>query len=194
MQRLTVMLTAAVLVLTGCGRDDGSQVRTIDATDGGGSISGSVSGTGSASASGSGSGVAATGCEVIGGVAAAEAEVHVTLDEWSIAADPMQAVAGVVTFEAENVGEEAHELVIARADEPSALPTDGSGAVDEAALGEENFIGEIEAFPPGQTCEGSFELDAGDYVLFCAIVEEENGQVENHYELGMAASFTVREG
>ncbi|HEX4979658.1 MAG TPA: hypothetical protein VFV35_06300, partial [Acidimicrobiales bacterium] len=64
------------------------------------------------------------------------------------------------------------------------------GRVDEDAVGRDS-IGEIEAFPAGERCAGSFELTAGDYVLFCNIVEEEGGERESHIENGMATTFTV---
>jgi hypothetical protein len=63
--------------------------------------------------------------------------------------------------------------------------------VDEEALGGGDFIGEVEAFPSGESCEGTFELEPADYVLFCNIVEEEEGEIENHFQLGMATEFTV---
>ena len=47
-------------------------------------------------------------------------------------------------------------------------------------------------FPAGEACAGVFDMTPGDYVLFCAIVEEEpDGTVENHYELGMKTQVTV---
>ncbi len=185
--RSVPILILTTLLLAGCGSDDGAGVRTIDGGGGSGSASGSGPG------SGSGSGVSAEGCEVIDGVEQTGTEVHVTLDEWEVVADPERAASGVVSFETQNAGDEAHELVIARAENPADLPTVEGGAVDEEALGED-LIGEIEAFPAGETCEGSFDLPAGEYALFCAIVEEEDGVVENHYELGMHTGFTVSEG
>ncbi len=199
----TALALTAVLALglgvAACGDDDdGADVRSSGpgASGGSGSGSGSASGSGSGSASApasgsaSGSGVASE-CQAIdgtNGVADADTTVAVTLDEFSIVADPGTAPAGAVGFSTENAGAEDHELVIARG-----VPSDITvvdGAPDEAALGDA-LIGEIEAFDEGKTCEGTFELTAGDYVLFCALVEEEGGTLESHYEEGMVTTFTV---
>ena len=135
---------------------------------------------------------AGSGCEIIGGDEAADvtAAVGVTLDEWSIVVDAESASAGPVTFSVRNAGDEPHELVILRAT-PADL-TVADGQVDEAALGEDAFIGEVEAFDSGGTCNGTFELAAGEYVLFCNILEEEeDGEVESHFDHGMMTTLTV---
>lgn len=156
-----------------------------------GCASGSASASASAPAAGSASGSgAAAECQAVDGtlgVADADTTVAATLDEFSIAVDPAEAAAGAVGFVTENAGEEPHELVIARG-APADI-TVVEGAPDESAL---DVIGEVESFPSGETCEGTFELTAGDYVLFCALVEEEeDGTVESHYEEGMVTTFTV---
>ncbi|MDG2112525.1 MAG: hypothetical protein P8N02_07935 [Actinomycetota bacterium] len=61
--------------------------------------------------------------------------------------------------------------------------------VDEAAFPEGAFIGEIEEFAAGASCDGTFALEAGNYVFFCNITETEpDGTLESHFEEGM---FTV---
>lgn len=91
--------------------------------------------------------------------------------------------------EATNEGEHPHELVIVRGANADLPVVDG--VVDEASVPEGDFIGEIEPFT-GE-CAGTFELTAGTYSLFCAIVEEEeDGTVENHYELGMVTEVDVK--
>lgn len=182
----TLAAAAAVLTLglaaTACGDDDGADVRSSGA---GASDSGSASGNASGSA-------VAGGCEAVDGtdgVDDADTVVDATLTEFSITLDPEEAPAGAVGFSAENTGALDHELVIVKG-----VPSDievVDGAPDEEALGDA-VIGEIEAFPAGDTCEGTFELDAGDYVLFCALVDEaDDGTVESHFENGMVATFTV---
>ncbi|MGH2662724.1 MAG: hypothetical protein ACRDH8_07915 [Actinomycetota bacterium] len=119
--------------------------------------------------------------------------VAVTLQEFAIIPAEDTAPAGEVTFEAANEGpEDPHELVVASTDlAPDALPTAEDGSVDEEGEGVE-VIGEIEEFAPGATETGTFDLEAGSYVLFCNVVEElEGGEVEAHYSLGMRAPFTV---
>lgn len=197
----------AVLGLGACSNDDdGADVRASGPGAEGcasGSASGAASGS-EASASGASASECASGpgsasgseaaaeCQAIdgtAGVADADTTVAATLDEFSITVDPATAPAGAIGFVTENAGEEPHELVIA-----SGVPADITvvdGAPDEEALGGA-VIGEIEAFPGGETCEGTYELAAGDYVLFCALVEEhEDGTVESHYEEGMVTTFTV---
>lgn len=210
------LAAVGVLGLSACGNDDdGADVRSSgpgaedcasasapasgaaasgsEASASAASGSGCASASGSTSASGSGSASAAAAeCQAIdgtAGVAGADTTVAATLDEFTIAVDPASAAAGAIGFVTENAGEEPHELVIARG-----VPADievVDGAPDEAALGDA-VIGEIEAFPAGETCEGTYELAAGDYVLFCALVEEEeDGTVESHFEEGMVTTFAV---
>jgi hypothetical protein len=172
------------LAATACGDDDGADVRSSGAgASDGGSASGAASGSGSA---------VAGACEAVDGtdgVDGADTVVGATLAEFSITLDADEAPAGAVGFSVENAGAIDHELVIVKG-----VPSDiqvVDGAPDEESLGDA-VIGEIEAFPAGDTCEGTFELDAGDYVLFCALVDEaDDGTVESHYENGMVTTLTV---
>lgn len=118
--------------------------------------------------------------------------VDVTLQEFSVIPAQDSVSAGNVTFRAENTGpDDPHELVVIKTDlSPEALPTTEEGGVDEEGEGIE-VIGEIEEFPPGETRSASFDLEAGSYVLICNIVEEEDGELEAHYQLGMRTGFTV---
>jgi hypothetical protein len=127
-------------------------------------------------------------CEPVG--AGGGAEIAVTLDEWSVVAEPATASAGAVTFGIANEGAEPHELVVVRAASPDALIV-VEGKVDEDALPDGAFVGEVEGFPAGEACEGTFELTAGTYVLFCNIVEEHDGEREGHFTEGMATTFVV---
>ena len=47
---------------------------------------------------------------------------------------------------------------------------------------------ELEAFSSGQTCNATYDLEPGEYTLFC-IIETADG--ETHYELGMQGTLTV---
>src|SRR5918994_104113 len=162
--RLAGLGIALALLLAGCGSDDGNGVRNVDGGQSA-SASGNASGSGTAPGSGTASGQAA-GADV---------------------------PAGTVTFDANNTGADAHELVVVRADDPAKLPLAADGTVDEEKLPEGAFIGEIEAFPAKQTCPGTFELAAGSYALFCNILETEaDDSRENHYANGMRTSFQVR--
>jgi len=179
---------AMLLLLAGCAADDGTGVRTVD--------SGAPSGSGSASGSGSGSGTAsgsAAVCKPVGDASTADTKVTVELSEWAVAPEPASVQPGTIAFEAVNVGVDAHELVVVRADDPAALPRSGDGTVDEAKLPAGAFVGEVEPFPAKQRCQGTFALTAGRYALFCNILETEaDGTKENHYANGMRTSFEVR--
>lgn len=186
----SLRLVLLLLALAACGGGDEATVENIGGTASathGGTATGAR--TGSATHGGTATSVAA--CETVGDPATASAKIDVTLDEWLVQTAERVA-AGHVTFTAQNLGEEPHELVIARAaGDPGALPTDEQGAVDEEKLPPGARVGEIEAFPSGTSCQGTFELPPGDYVLFCNIVEQHGGEQHVHYQLGMRTNLTV---
>jgi hypothetical protein len=182
-------LAVSALVLAACSDDDGGDVRTTS-DEGSGSASASGSGSGSGSASASGSAVEAE-CVPVGDADSASATIAITLDEFSIESDASEVAAGSVHFAVDNAGEEPHELVIVKGVAVDDLPTDADGALDEAALPEGALIGEVESFPAGETCDGTFELEAGDYTLICNLVEEEDGAMEAHLAEGMVTALTV---
>lgn len=136
-----------------------------------------------------GAGDAAAACEPVGD--GKGTKVEVTLDEWKIEPKTTSVQAGKVTFDVRNDGEELHELVVVRAASAKDLKV-VDGKVDEEALPAGAFIGEVEAFPAGQSCEGTFELAKGTYQLFCNIVEQHEGQQESHVNEGMITAFEVR--
>lgn len=195
-----VLLALALGASTGlaaCGNDDGADVREIG--DEGGSGSGSASGSASGPASGSASGVeegsasgsaSGTGeqaCSPVGEELEGDAAetVEIALSEYAFDPSELEVGAGVVTFAASNVGEEAHELAFLPGG--GEVPFTDDGAPDEEAL-EEAGAFELEAFGPGQDCNATYELEAGEYTLFC-IVPAEDG--ETHYEKGMSGTLTV---
>jgi hypothetical protein len=180
--RATVAMLALAALFAGCGDDDGADVRSSSSSD-----SGSAPGSGSGSGSATGGGA----CETEGTSSAAPSgRVAVELKEWSVTASPATVAAGVINLAATNSGAENHELVIVKAKSKDEL-TVVDGAVDEDALPAGAFIGEIEPFSANGSCVGTFELSAGSYVLFCNIVEDDNGTKESHFLEGMATSFTV---
>ncbi len=93
--------------------------------------------------------------------------------------------AGVVTFAATNEGTENHELAFLPGG--GEIPLTADGAPDEDALAAAGAF-ELEAFGPGQTCNATYELEAGTYTLFC-IVEAADG--ETHASKGMVGELTV---
>lgn len=122
---------------------------------------------------------------------AAEGEVNVVLSEFIVEPDPASASAGEITFVVDNQGGETHEFVVVEAGSADELPLDDDGAFDEAAFGEDNVLGEVEDLASGDTQELTLDLEPGDYVLLCNVVDEEDTEVESHFDEGMHASFTV---
>lgn len=112
----------------------------------------------------------------------------VTLGEWVIKA-PSSLDAGEVTFEARNVGGEPHELVVVRG-RVEDLVVKPDGSVDESAFDESDEVGEVEDIAAGETGSLKADLEAGEYVLLCNLVDENEG--EAHYAEGMVTTFTVR--
>lgn len=130
-------------------------------------------------------------CEPVGDASKATQKVDVKLQEYAVLPATPSTKAGLVHFAIENAGQEAHELVIVKADDPAALPTTTDGAFDEGRAPAGSVIGEVEPFPGGSRCDGTFQLAAGRYVLACNIVEREDDAVEAHFKLGMRTGFTV---
>jgi uncharacterized cupredoxin-like copper-binding protein len=117
-------------------------------------------------------------------------DVSVTLQEFAVGSDPSSVSAGSVTFNLENKGpDDTHEFVVIRTDlDPTALPTDENGAVDETGAGIE-VVDEVEEIPVGDTPSLTVDLTAGSYVLICNIFDESEN--EAHYQEGMRTGFTV---
>jgi uncharacterized cupredoxin-like copper-binding protein len=120
-----------------------------------------------------------------------EGEVGIRLQEWAVVPSQQAAPAGEITFRIENVGEETHEFVVIRTDlSVLDLPTAEDGSVDEHGQGIE-VVDEVEDIPAGESEELTVDLEAGHYALICNIVEEENGEHESHFQMGMRADFDV---
>jgi uncharacterized cupredoxin-like copper-binding protein len=125
-----------------------------------------------------------------GTAAPGDGEVQVTLQEWAVGTTPQSAPAGDVTFQVTNQGpEDEHEFVVIRTDLSLIdLPTDETGAVDEAGEGIE-VIDEVEEIPVGESESLTVNLEPGPYVLICNIYDET--EQEAHYQEGMRTSFDV---
>lgn len=178
---LAVALGGSLLLLPACSEDDGGTVRSTG--DESGSASGSESGSGSGS--GSASGVAT--CSPVGEDLEAEATETVTMDLVDFGFEPsdFEVAAGIVTFETTNVGEEDHELAVLPGG--GEVPFVSPGEPDEDALAAAGAF-ELEAFPAGESCNATWELEPGTYTLFC-IVPSADG--ETHYEKGMKGTLVV---
>jgi hypothetical protein len=122
------------------------------------------------------------------------ATVDVNLTEYIVSPDPASAPAGSITFNASNIGGTDHELVILKTDLPAdGLPTNEDGSADEAGEGVE-AIDEIEEFAAGGEESLTVTLEAGNYVLFCNVVQTAaDGSIVAHYAEGMTTEFEVTE-
>ena len=160
-----VALGAVALALVACGGDDGEASDGVDAD-------------------------AATGrpCEPVGTELEDEAvgTVSVGLDEYAFDPADLHAPVGMVTFETVNNGDEAHELAFLPGG--GEVPLTADGAPDEDALGEAGAF-ELEAYGPGQECDGTFALEAGTYTVFC-LVEASDGKT--HLAKGMRGELKVQ--
>ena len=106
-----------------------------------------------------------------------DGSVRVQLVEWEVQPDAESIGAGSIRFVAENNGNETHELVI---------------CADSCAEGEVAELAEVEDVSAGIVRSFIVDLEPGTYELACLIEEtEENGEVENHYELGMRRTIAV---
>lgn len=118
--------------------------------------------------------------------------LEVVLSEWVVEPSASSIDAGEVTITAKNDGGENHELVIVLADSADDLPIDETGKILEDELPEGTFIGEIEEFEAGTEESGTFDLEAGTYILFCNLVEEQDdGSFESHFLEGMNTVLEV---
>ncbi len=95
----------------------------------------------------------------------------VVLTEGHIAVDSTHFASGGVTLAISNAGEFAHTLVV----------TDEGGAV----LAATGLIG------PGEQLTLAVELVPGSYQFSCRIVSSFEGQVFDHYQMGMVAQVEV---
>lgn len=121
-----------------------------------------------------------------------EPDVAVGLTEYAVALDPSDPKNGKLEVEVKNDGSEIHEMVIVRAESADALPTDADGAVDEAPIPEADKLGEIEDIEVDKTATKTFDLSAGNYVVFCNVTEEQSdGTVLSHFKEGMYSNLAV---
>jgi uncharacterized cupredoxin-like copper-binding protein len=117
--------------------------------------------------------------------------VDIQVQEWAVVLGQTTAPAGEIDFTIQNVGEETHEFVVVRTELGFRdLPTAADGSVDEEGEGIEP-IDEVEDIASSTTEELTVDLEAGSYVFFCNIVENDKGETESHYQNGMSVAFEV---
>lgn len=181
---MLVLLFAGLLTLAACSDDD-------EDTDGGAETDAAAASTdGTAddaddaddadNADETADDAAGTDDDAVADDAAAPQTISVVTKEWAVEA-PAEAAAGTVAFDVHNEGSVDHQLTLVRTDlAADALPTE-SAVVPESAA---EVVGMIEDLGVGAEATASFELEAGNYVLFC--------NVPGHYDLGMRTGITVQ--
>ncbi len=110
--------------------------------------------------------------------------VQVGLEEWAVEA-PVDLTAGIVTFNVSNGGSFPHHFGIARGNSYEELPLADDGAIDEAALGDD-YLGRTANLQSGATETIDYDLEPGNYVLFCNIAS-----TVSHAAQGQVLSVTV---
>lgn len=158
-------LALAALVIAGCGS--------------GGSSENSASGTTNTAKKESEEGSA------FAGSGKAPQTLKIKMTDFAFAPEHPTIKAGRTRIEAVNDGKVEHELVIFKTDKnPTKLPTEANGGVDEEKLDETiGETGEIPEVQAGETKSATFDLKPGRYVMFC--------NVPGHYAAGMYGTLEV---
>jgi uncharacterized cupredoxin-like copper-binding protein len=127
-------------------------------------------------------------CQPIGEDLSGEPDhvVEVTLTDHRFAPNSFEVGAGTIRFATENIGSEAHELAVLPGG--GDVPFTEDGEPDEEALKELGAF-ELESYSPGRDCAATWDLEPGDYTLFCIVTAPDG---ETHYEKGMTGTLTVR--
>jgi uncharacterized cupredoxin-like copper-binding protein len=113
--------------------------------------------------------------------------VDVKLTEWIVAPEPKAVAAGAITFNAENIGGNQHELFIIKTDlAPEALPVKDDGSFDEAGA-DAQVVARIAQLQRKGVGSVTAELEPGAYVLICNVVDQSG----SHYKAGMRVAFQV---
>ena len=175
--KATIPLLAlpVALGLQACGDDDGATTREAGSVV----IIGPPPPGGGASVSALG-----TGCTTKGATTKKVANnIQFALDEYTIT-PPDSITAGVNRIVVKNFGSDPHEIVITQAASIDDLPV-SDGAVDIDALPEKVF--RVMEFAGNTICEGTFDLPAGNYVVFSNLAGTEG----TDFEQGMVATFVV---
>lgn len=128
--------------------------------------------------------VAASGCGLSGKASAQPSTrvVAVTEKDFHISA-PKQLPSGRATFDVNNNGPDAHELIVARVGGGAPLPLRPDGlTVDEERI-QAATLGKLEPHVPHSERRLTVDLTPGRYVLFC--------NMYGHYRGGMHAELVV---
>jgi hypothetical protein len=168
-------LVAPLVLLSACADDDGANTREAGSVV----IIGPPPPGGGASVSAIG-----TGCTTRGATTKRAANtIQIDIDEYEVTA-PATVPAGVNRIVVRNFGSDPHEVVITQAGSVDDLPV-VDGSVDLDALAGQAY--RVTEFAGNTICEGTFDLPAGDYVVFSNL----DGPQGSDYAQGMVATFVV---
>jgi hypothetical protein len=119
--------------------------------------------------------------------------LDVTMTEFEITVEPESVPEGPIEFTIQNDGEETHDLLVVQTDiAPDELPTNDDGSFDEDAA-DVDVKEEVDDIEDGDKTGRTYDLDAGNYVLICNIVDDDEDPPVSHFAEGMVAGFEVTE-
>ena len=113
-----------------------------------------------------------------------DGDVTVTLDEWSLEAEPLVTDSGTIEMAIDNDGELDHELLLVALPASGEIPTLPTGEADLTAA---TPVDTLDAFGPGRFEAEFLRVLPGDYMLLCNLVSD--GQA--HYAKGMSTRIEV---
>ena len=110
-----------------------------------------------------------------------DAQVIVTMKDYSVALNVASVKAGAVKFAVQNSGAMAHDFELIKTDlAADKLPVDGGSAKAK----EDGLVKQVQNIGIGKVQAVSADLAPGHYVVIC--------NVPGHYQLGMRADLTVQ--
>ncbi len=115
-------------------------------------------------------------------------------DDWAITRQDSNGwmTAGDIVFRLINDSDRRHEFVIVWLPEHISHPEVYQGRLDEEQFPQNRRISELEDLPAHTESTQRLHLPAGDYLIFCNIVEQQEGLIINHYMQGMHTRLEVR--
>ena len=120
----------------------------------------------------------------------AQTTVNIMLQEWRMMSDKLRIPAGKVKFSVQNRGQETHEVVLLKTNMAyDTIPLIKAGGIDENNVGV--LVNEIEDITSKTGKSMTVTLSPGNYVLLCNMVEMEEGELEEHYAMGMRVPLIV---
>lgn len=106
-------------------------------------------------------------------------KLALTAKDFSFSAETVEADAGKLEIDLDNMGSSPHELVLLKSTaDPASLKVSGGRVAEDASVGE---IGEIDGGAKGSH---TFDLKPGKYVFVC--------NIPGHYADGMRGELTVK--